>query len=437
MVLGPVSITETAKPLLVLAIAIPLRIAFPGRTLLSDRVSRAKRTAGELWARVSRLPLVAAATDMAAVLAATLAGTFTVGFMANLIFPPAKVRDVVMPFEASKFAETFVAWDSGWYFDIARNGYYYSADGQSSVAFFPLYPMLMRAAAWPFGGTDRALWTAGVVVSCVAFALALIALHRFSERVLGSREAARRTILYLAVFPFALFMTRVYAESVFLLASVLAVSNAHSRYWGRAGLFGAFATLARPNGILIGLPLVLMAVWDRPGFREIAKRAVALVPVPLALGAYCAFVYLEAGHPLAWLSAQGQWGYFLWNPPWQQLLKLLGRLSKYGIYDYFFVSPMAPYHFFNGLAALVFLALTPSVFRRLGAPMGAYVLVSLLIPLSSNSLIGIGRYAAVLFPVFMVLGAVRSPRVHEALLITGSALLALYVALFVTQQPVY
>jgi hypothetical protein len=69
--------------------------------------------------------------------------------------------------------------------------------------------------------------------------------------------------------------------------------------------------------------------------------------------------------------------------------------------------------------------------------MGAYVLVSLLIPLSSNSLIGIGRYAAVLFPVFMLVGAVRSPRVHEALIITGSVLLALYVTFFVTQQPIY
>ena len=44
-----------------------------------------------------------------------------------------------------RFAETFAAWDSGWYFDIAQRGYYWSASGQSSLAFFPLYPMLMRA----------------------------------------------------------------------------------------------------------------------------------------------------------------------------------------------------------------------------------------------------------------------------------------------------
>ena len=57
----------------------------------------------------------------------------------------------------------------------------------------------------------------------------------------------------------------------------------------------------------------------------------------------------------------------------------------------------------------------------LGLALGAYVAVSLYVPLSGNALEGIGRYAATLFPVFMLLGSVvRSRRVHEAILI-GSA----------------
>ena len=87
--------------------------------------------------------------------------------------------------------------------------------------------------------------------------------------------------------------------------------------------------------------------------------------------------------------------------------------------------------------ALVFLALTPAVFKRLGLAMGAYVLVSLLVPLSGSGLEGIGRYAAVLFPVFMLAGTNRSPRLHEAILIVCSIFLALFVSLFVTLHPVY
>lgn len=435
--LGLITINEGAKPLLVLAIAIPLRLALNQSSWLLESVAGAARTVLRPWRKVRSTPLACALVDVAFAVIVTRTATFTIGFIVNLLFSPSRARPTTMPFEAMKFAEIFVAWDSGWYFDIAKRGYYYSADGQSSIAFFPLYPMLMRALASPFGATDRTLWVAGIVVSCVAFVLALVALHRFAERVLGSREAAFRTVLCVAVFPHSLFMTRVYSESLFLLTSVLAVSHAYDQRWKTAGLWGALATLTRPNGILIAVPLAVLAIADRPGVRPAAVRGLWLLPLPAVLAGFCVFVYTLSGDPLAWLSAQSQWGYFLWNPPWEQLLKLLGRLEKYGLYDYFFVSPRAPFHFFNGLIALLFLALTPAVFKRLGAGMGMYVLVSLLIPLSSNSLEGIGRYAAVLFPVFILLGSVESRRIHEGIVITGALLLALFVALFVTLHPIY
>jgi hypothetical protein len=435
--LGFLRLNQAAKPVLILAIAIPVRLALRYPSWLRDE---AGRTAQRITARARELastPQGAAVADVAFAILATRTVTFSVGFLANLLFPPLAARSSALPFEAVKFAEIFVAWDSGWYFEIARSGYYFDRDGQSSTAFFPLYPLLMRALAWPFGGSDRALWVAGIFLSCASFALALLALHRFAWRVFGTREAARRTVLYVAVFPFSLFMTRVYSESLFLLTSVMAISGAHDHRWRSAGVWGALATITRPNGVLVAIPLLLLAIADRPGLRAVAGRSVWLLPVPAALGGFCAFSYSLSGDPLSWLSAQRHWGYFLWNPPWEQLLHLLGGLEKHGLYDYFFISPHAPFHFLHGMTALGFLALTPAVFKRLGAPMGTYVLVSLLIPLSSNSLGGIGRYGAVLFPVFMLLGGLRAPRVHECILIASCLLLAFFVALFVTLRPIY
>jgi hypothetical protein len=224
---------------------------------------------------------------------------------------------------------------------------------------------------------------------------------------------------------------------VFLLTSVMAVRSAWDGRWVRAGVWGALATLARPNGILIGLPLALLAMQGRPRPGALARRAAALAPVPLALAGFCAFAYSLSGDPLAWLHAEAQWGYSLGHAPWQLLLSLIGRVLKHGAYDYFFLSPMAPFRLFHGLAALIFIALTPAVFARLGAAMGAYVLVSLLVPLTGNALEGVGRYAAVLFPVFMTLGTIRSARLHEALLISAALLRALFVCLFVTLRPIY
>ena len=432
--LGIVSVTKGEKPLLVLLIALPLRLTLGRPSPLFGRL-----LAIPAWSRLRALTerVPAAVVDATFAIAVVRVGSIFVGFVANIVLPPGRLRTVELPFHASKFLEIFTAWDSGWYFDIARRGYYWNADSQSSIAFFPLYPLLIRAIASPFGGGDRALWLSAITISAVSYWLALVALHRFTERVLGDRETARRAVLYLAIFPFALFFTRVYAESVFLLTSVMAVSEAWEARWLRAGLWGALAALARPNGILIAVPLALLALRGRPSLSAVCVRAIALAPVPLALAGFCAFAYSLSGDPLAWLHAEAQWGYSLGHPPWQLLLSLLGRILKHGAYDYFFTSPMASFYLFHGLAALMFLALTPMVFSRLGPAMGAYVLVSLLVPLTGNALEGIGRYAAVLFPAFMAIGAVRSPRAHETMLITAALLRALFVVMFVTLRPIY
>jgi Gpi18-like mannosyltransferase len=102
-----------------------------------------------------------------------------------------------------EFAETFAAWDSAWYLDIAQRGYVFRDDAQSSVAFFPLYPLLIRAAASLFGGSERALWMSAIVLSYASFFAALVLLHRLTDRLLHDRDAARRAVLYAAVFPFS------------------------------------------------------------------------------------------------------------------------------------------------------------------------------------------------------------------------------------------
>ena len=44
--------------------------------------------------------------------------------------------------------------DGGWYLRIAESGYFYTPGRQSSVAFFPVFPMLLRG----FGIAWHDLW---------------------------------------------------------------------------------------------------------------------------------------------------------------------------------------------------------------------------------------------------------------------------------------
>ena len=436
--LGFLTVSRLSKPVLLLLLLAALRAAIPRRSWLTLRLARAHARVREALAKAERrTPWAAAGIDSAvAVLAVHVIAKLT-AFYANLLFPADRDQQMSMPFGAIKFAQAFAAWDSGWYFDIARRGYLFDGSGHRAIAFFPLYPLLMRLAAWPFGGTERALWIAGIGLSYACFFLGLVVLHRLTAARFADREAARRTVLYVSVFPFAYFFTQVYTESLFFLLSVSAVAAATTSRWGLAGALGFLTALVRPNGVLIAVPLGLLALAGRPRPLELARRALAVTLAPAGLAAYCLFAFRLSGDPLAWLHAQAQWGYTLGNRPWVELMRMLDGLERHGPYGYFFSDPLAPYYFVHGMVALAVVALVPSVFVRLGPALGAYVAVTLYVPLTSNALEGIGRYTATLFPLFMLLGAVTSKRAHEALLITSALVLSLLASLFVTFHPIY
>lgn len=435
---GWVSAHDAWKPAFLLLLLVPARLVAGGPSVLLLG-GRSIRDRAEPWvARLADwLHARPAVGDIVFAVMVSRVTSLAAAFLVNILFPPERRRPFVLPFASQKFAEIFAAWDSGWYFDIARRGYYFSADGQSSVAFFPLYPLLMRIVAWPFGGSDRALWLAGIGISYAAFVAALAVLHDLAERLTGSRESARRAVLYIAVFPFSFFFARVYTESLFLLVSLLAVAAALRSKWWAAGVFGALAALTRPNGVLIALPVLCLALAGRPDVRTLLKRGVALASIPLALAGYSFYVYDLAGDPLAWMSAQRHWHYSLWHPPWRQLFSLATLIEQHGPYDVFLSSRYAPYQIVHGTIAFLVLILTPFVFKRLGLALGAYTLAGVLVPLSASDLQGIGRYTAVLFPLFIVLGTLRSDRLHEALLVVSALFLAVFAGLFVTLHPIF
>jgi Mannosyltransferase (PIG-V) len=432
--LGFVSATHAAKPLLVLVLLVPTRLAVGGQTWLTARLAAPISVASRVW---TSMPLPAAVQDAIFALVFTRAATFVIAFVANILLIPKLERPFSVPLPWPKLAETFAVWDSGWYFDIASRGYYFNPDGQSSVAFFPLYPLLVRLAASPFGDSPAAIWVAAIGVSGASFFGSLIALHQLSERLTGSREAARRTILYIAVFPFSIYFTRVYTEALFLLLTVLSVRAAHESRWLWAGIIGALATLTRPNGILIALPLLIMACGGRPSWRTFGRRIVALALIPTALTGYSAYVYSLSGNPLAWLTVQRHWRYSLGHMPHRHLLGSLSAIEEQGVYSWLLHSETAPLDFFYVLIALLFLALIPGVIRKFGLAAGVYVLVSLLIPLSGNVLVGVGRYASVLFPVFMFAGTIGSSRVCEAILLVSAMFRTLFLMLLVNWYPLH
>src|SRR5690242_9955998 len=110
--------------------------------------------------------------------------------------------------DLGSFTDIWSRWDSVFFVRIAAHGY-----DKASAAFYPLYPGLVAALGRVLGGHYV---LAGILISLTACAGAFALLYRLAEEHLGA-EGAWRTVLYLAIFPTALFLQAVYSESLYLL----------------------------------------------------------------------------------------------------------------------------------------------------------------------------------------------------------------------------
>jgi mannosyltransferase PIG-V len=331
-------------------------------------------------------------------------------------------------------------WDAAWYLRIAESGY-----GGSDVraAFFPLYPLLVRAVAAPFGAPPGALLVAAYVVSLAAFFAALVLLHRLVSLELG-RTLARPALLLIAVFPAAVFFGAPYSESLFLLLAVGAFYAARTGRWAWAGAAAAGAAATRSAGVLLLLPLAMLWWSARP--RKLRDAAWLLLG-PLGLAAYAAFLGIAEGDAWRFLDVQDAWSRELTIPlagAWDGLGAAIDGarqlLSGQTEVVYFEEAAGDPYR----IAAINLMLFGSLVFalvacvgclRRLPKAYGAWVAASLVLPMTfpvePQPLMSLPRFLAVLFPIFMWLALWSEERRATARVAAVSALgLGLFTAQF-------
>jgi hypothetical protein len=297
-------------------------------------------------------------------------------------------------------------WDSNWYLRIAESGYSWPS---STPAFFPLYPLLVAGLGRVLD--DRFL-LAGLVVSLAACAAAFVLLHGLARERLGPL-VARRSVLYLALFPTSFFLGAVYGESLFLALALATFVLAERGRLGWAALAAGLAVLTRAQGVAL-LPALAVYAWRsrRRG------RNLALLAVPVAMFLVFPLV-LEAwtGHALAFVDAQR-----LWERSLAPLGPLGGLVQAIGEGDV--VGP---------LLAVAMLALAALAWRLLGAPYGLYAIASLAIPMALPSerlggLYSFPRFAIAAFPCLVALAVLgRDRRVHAVVVAVLCAGLAVGV----------
>ncbi len=333
-------------------------------------------------------------------------------------------------------------WDAVWFLRIADDGY----DGSDyRAAFFPLYPLAVHAGGWLGGGSDGARLIAAFALSLLAFLAALTLLARLVELELGRRHAAP-VLLLLAVFPGALWFGTPYSESLFLLGAVGAFLAARTDHWALAGLAGGAAAATRSAGVLLLVPLAIL--WWQSRERRLADAGWLLL-VPAGIGAYALWLALF-GDGANFVDGQGDAWYRELKFPlvgcwdalaaaWDGARQLLsgGRAPVYferAAGDPFRIAAINVMLF--GFLAFGIWACV-GVLRRLPLAYGAWVAVSLLLPLSfpvtPQPLMSLPRFLAVLFPIFMWLALVCEERRWTERAAAVSALgLGLFTAQFAT-----
>jgi Mannosyltransferase (PIG-V) len=329
--------------------------------------------------------------------------------------------------------DVWARWDSVWFLRIAEHGY--GGAEEATAAFYPLYPLLV-------GVLGRVLLghyvLAGILISLAATLASFALLYRLAAPRLGE-DGARRAVLYLAVFPFAVFLGAVYSEALFLFLALAAFLFAERGGFLAAGLAAGLAWLTRPLGIAL-LPALALIAWRAP------RRGQALVRLAVAPGLfalYPLFLWWRLGDPLAFVRAEDVWGRQVsWAGPLGGLWHGL-RAGWAGIRQLASGSDATRYWSavqdadpdrvaavnLEQLAFLVlFAVLTAVAWRRFGAPYGLFAALSLAIPLSVPSerwpLLSLPRFGLVVFPFFLALAALgERSRVHTPVLAVSALLL--------------
>jgi len=317
-----------------------------------------------------------------------------------------------------RFVDMLCQWDGQSYSRIALDGYAFERGRASSVAFFPLYPLLGRTVGKLTGMSSQ---IALLVISHVCLILSLMLFLEYGRLRMdaGVGRSGWHAVVLLAVFPVGLFMRVAYTESLFLFLCLLALYGMERRWCGVGiAVIIGLATAARPPGVALLVPLMIH-VWTRRGS---ACQAVASLSylLPIACGglfAYMLYLWCAFGEPLGFAQAQqhirmmprvGLWehtlilvsGEPLWSPYWPSSVGNWSRFDTSAWLSLQFANPV----YFVAAAFLLYLGTFRRWLTALEASFGATLLLVGYVTRSYDMCMASqARFVLVIFPIYIVM----------------------------------
>ncbi|HET7481415.1 MAG TPA: mannosyltransferase family protein [Actinomycetota bacterium] len=208
------------------------------------------------------------------------------------------------------FLQMWNQWDVQHFLRIADKGYFAYPDFPNEIAFFPLFPMLIKGLAAI--GFNPVL--GGMIISFVSSLVAGNYLFKLAEH--DAPGSGRRALLYLFLFPTAVFLVAPYSEALFLAGAIAAFYYARRERWVLVGLPAAVAVGSRAAGIFLLIGLAVEFLRQRKfGLDRISQAAIAFAVGLLPLLLYGFYLTTETGSPWSFMEAQRRGWYREFTSP--------------------------------------------------------------------------------------------------------------------------
>ena len=302
--------------------------------------------------------------------------------------------------------DVLTSWDGLWYFEVVRHGYPTSVpspityfDPEARAAFFPLYPILVRAADRVLPGGDV---MAGLFINLVLGALAVLLVGVIARRLFDAQVAGRSMVL-MALFPGSFVLSFSYSEALMLVLVAAALLLLLERRWLLAGLVSALATASRPNAIAI-VAACAVAAW-LAWRRERDWRAwVAPLLAPIGFVAFQLYLWVHTGELTVWARVQQD----AWNEGASFGWTAIRRTAEA------FTSPFdSATNIITMLCVVATIIGIYALFKaKLPAPLVAYTLVVIALMLLPATVTARPRFLYTAFPI-LIAGAAVWPKDEE------------------------
>lgn len=333
-----------------------------------------------------------------------------VAFLAQKIVPYLgffPYKELLVEYGLPSWVSSFANFDGIHYLLIAKQNY-----SQWEQAFFPLYPLLIKAVSFIIPNH----LVSALLISNISFVVGLIYFKKLLKSW-GIKTAS--PLIFLLAFPTAFYFGIVYTEGLFFMWIVLSLYFLQKKNYWLAGLFGALSSSTRLIGIFLIIPFFFHFLSEniivfKNYILKIKNSSVFLLSPFLGLFSYMAYLWRTTGDPLFFFNSQPIYGanrsthLILLPQVYYRYLKILFTAA----HDFQWALSLFEMSVFSFVFAVLVLDLLRIIKTKkiplLLLSLNIFSIVNLVLPTLTGTFSSIPRYALFSLSFFLYLGQIKS-----------------------------